>query len=146
MAAELSGLVIHVADGDTITILTDEVEQISVRLSGIDAPEKAQAFGNVAKKALIAAAHKKQAVIHWDKRDRYGRIVGRVMIDGQDVNLQQLQAGLAWHYKHYQAEQAPDERAAYAQAEEVARAARAGLWGDENPIAPWDFRKQKRAN
>lgn len=145
LADEISGLVISVSDGDTLKILTAEVEQVTVRLSGIDAPEKAQAFGNASKKALVAAAHKKQAIVHWDKRDRYGRIVGRVMVDGQDVNLQQIVAGLAWHYKRYESEQPPEERAAYAQAEEAARAAGAGLWADPEPVPPWEFRKKDSA-
>jgi micrococcal nuclease len=70
--------------------------------------------------------------------DRYGRTVGHVMVDGRDVNLAMLEAGMAWHYKEY------DRNKRLAEAENEARADRRGLWADQEPVPPWDWRKQSR--
>lgn len=68
----------------------------------------------------------------------------KVLVDGRDVGLAQIQRGLAWHFKRYEREQSAADRAAYARAEEEARAARRGLWRDASPVAPWDFRASKQ--
>lgn len=132
------------ADGDTLTVLTAGKEQYRIRLSGIDAPEKFQAFGNVSKQHLSDLAFNKDVVVEYDKHDRYGRIVGKVLASGQDVCLAQLEAGLAWHYKKYESEQPTQDRSIYARAEIEARDARRGLWQDPNPLPPWEFRHAKR--
>jgi endonuclease YncB( thermonuclease family) len=80
--------------------------------------------------------------VEWYKRDRYHRIIGKVLVDGRDVNLEQVRAGLAWHYKYYEKEQPPEERYLYANAEEIARLDRVGLWRAPAPMPPWDFRRQ----
>lgn len=77
------------------------------------------------------------------KRDRYGRSVGTVLANGLDANLEQIKRGMAWHYKAYEREQSPQDRLAYADAEEVARGARVGLWKDAQPVPPWDFRHSR---
>ncbi len=82
----------------------------------------------------------KQVAVNWDKRDRYGRIIGKVSINQVDVCLEQVRRGMAWHYKQYQREQSPADRQAYAAAEDLARANHVGLWRDTNPVPPWDFR------
>ena len=172
-AEEITGRVVRVADGDTITILvttgttgilpvaaTPDWEsrhlggslgqrascplpasptQYKIRLHGIDAPEKKQAFGNASRKFLSGLVANREVRVTYTKRDRYGRIVGIVYLDGRDVNLEMLKAGLAWHYKKY------DSTPAYAQAEAEARAAKRGLWQDKSPIEPESFRKAKRA-
>ena len=79
--------------------------------------------------------------VEWAKRDRYGRIVGKVMVEELDAGLAQITSGFAWHYKQYEKEQSPVDRARYASAEVEARAQRAGLWQDKNPIPPWEFRR-----
>lgn len=137
---ELAGRVVGVLDGDTLDILTAEKKQFRIRLAGIDAPEKRQAFGNIAKEALSNAVFGKAVTVEWNKTDRYGRLVGRVTANGVDVNLAMVKQGLAWHYKAYAREQAPRDQIAYAAAEDLARANHLGLWRDRNPTPPWEGR------
>ena len=113
---------------------------MKVRLAGIDAPEKAQPFGSVSKNHLSDRVFGRLVTVEWTKKDKYGRVIGRVIADGEDVCLNQIRSGLAWHYKHYANEQPADQRTAYAAAEERARLEKAGLWGQPNQIPPWEFR------
>jgi endonuclease YncB( thermonuclease family) len=83
-------------------------------------------------------------VVEYDKYARYGRVLGKVLLDGEDMNLEQIRAGLAWHYKKYQGEQTVSDRVAYSDAEMEARRYERGLWGDPDPVPPWDYRKAKR--
>ena len=140
-AAELTGLVVGVSDGDTITVLVDKTPY-KIRLAGIDAPESRQAFGQASKQHLSALVFKKSVTVLWDKKDRYGRPLGKVMVDGTDVCLEQIKAGVAWHYKRYASEQPAQDRADYAAAEDKAKGERIGLWSDAQPNAPWDWRKK----
>lgn len=144
-AAELTGRVTGLTDGDTITILAPGNVEEKVRLAGIDAPERGMAFSDVAKESLSDMTFGKTVNVAWHKRDRYGRLVGKVMVEGLDANLEQVKKGLAWHYKEYQGEQSPADRGAYSKAESAARTARNGLWADPDPIPPWNYRKLKRA-
>ena len=144
-ASEIVGQVIKVTDGDTITVLDANNEQYKVRLSGIDAPEKKQAFGNVSKQSLADMVAGRVVTVGYNKRDRYGRVVGKVMLNAIDVNLEQVKRGLAWHYKKYEREQDVEERSIYAQEEYLAQRGILGLWVDKNAIAPWDFRKLRKA-
>ena len=140
-AAELTGLVVGVSDGDTITVLVDKTPY-KIRLAGIDAPESRQAFGQASKQHLSALVYKKPVTVLWDKKDRYGRTLGKVMVDGTDACLEQIKAGLAWHYKRYASEQPAQDRADYAAAEDRTKGERIGLWSDAQPTAPWDWRKK----
>ena len=142
-AVELRGKVVGVSDGDTVTVLDAERHQHKVRLAGIDAPEKAQAFGQASKISLSDQIFGREVAVIWDKRDRYGRIIGKISVDHLDVCLEQVRRGMAWHYKQYARDQAPDDRVTYAEAEVAARAARAGLWRDVAPVAPWEWRHKK---
>ena len=137
-------------DGDTLTLLDSERRQHKVRLSGIDAPERRQPYGERSKQHLAALAQDKSVMVVWSKHDRYGRIVGRVMLPQcassecpytTDLGLEQLKAGLAWHYKHYAKDQPLAERVRYAWIEQQARAKREGLWKQAEPVPPWQFRK-----
>ncbi len=143
-AETVTGRVIGIADGDTVTVLDAAKVQHKIRLSGIDAPEKAQAFGNRSKESLSDLAFDKTVTVETDKRDRYGREVGKILVNGRDVNLTQVERGMAWHYKAYEREQSSDDRKLYDAAEMGARAARKGLWRDAEPTPPWDYRKAKR--
>lgn len=144
VAAELTGRVTGIADGDTLNVFIECAKfEMPIRLAGIDAPEKGMAFGNVSKRSLSEMAFGKVVIIEWDKKDKYGRLVGKVSVDGLDVNLEQVKKGLAWHFKEYQDEQTQADRDSYAKAENDARAAKAGLWTDHDPIAPWAWRKMK---
>ena len=138
----LQGKVVSVADGDTITVLDAEKTQHKIRLQGIDAPEKAQAFGAKSKQALYEMVHGKTVQVSFEKSDKYGRILGKVLLDGQDICHQQIKAGLAWHYKKYQNQQPLVDRDAYSASETAAKSEKLGLWSDPRPVAPWDFRKR----
>ena len=140
----LLGRVIKVADGDTITVLDDTNTQHKIRLTGIDAPEKRQAFGNVSKQNLADMVAGQSVAVEWVKVDRYGRKLGKVLLAGLDCNLVQVKRGLAWHYKQYQREQPPTDQQSYAAAEIVARTAQVGLWRDVDPMPPWEFRHQAK--
>jgi len=138
----IQGKVVSVADGDTITVLDAEKTQHKIRLQGIDAPEKVQAFGAKSKQALYEMVHGKTVQVSFEKSDKYGRILGKVLLDGQDICHQQIKAGLAWHYKKYQNQQPLADRDAYSASETAAKNEKLGLWSDPRPVAPWDFRKR----
>ncbi len=143
-AYELTGRIVSVADGDTVTLLDANLQQHKLRLSGIDAPEKRQPFGNRSRLHLGALVFGRQVRADCPKTDRYKRAVCRLEVDGIDANLAQVEAGMAWHYKAYTREQSPADRWRYAKAEDRAREARHGLWADRAPVAPWDFRKARK--
>jgi endonuclease YncB( thermonuclease family) len=141
-AESIHGRVIKVADGDTLTVLDAKNLQHKIRLDGIDAPEMAQPYGERSKQSLRDLAYNRNVQVQTQKSDRYGRSVGKVLLDGDDLNLKQVSRGLAWHYKAYAHEQDPEDRTRYAEAEWLARKERQGLWGDLEPTAPWDWRKK----
>ena len=143
-ADTLTGRVVRVTDGDTIVVLDSANVQHKIRLTGIDAPERKQAFGTKSKEHLSDSVAGKFVVVDYDKRDRYERILGKVLLSEQDMNLEQIKAGLAWHYKKYQKEQAPSDRELYSETEIEARKDKRGLWYDANPVPPWEYRKLKR--
>jgi endonuclease YncB( thermonuclease family) len=144
-AHEVGGRVVAVQDGDTVTILDAARVQHRVRIAGIDAPEKSQAFGEVAKQGLARLVHGRHVEARCPKRDRFGREVCSVFLGGRDVGLEQVRSGYAWWYREYAHEQAPGDRAAYESAETDARQAGRGLWSDPAPQAPAAFRRQARA-
>ena len=86
----------------------------------------------------------KDVNVVYQKTDQYGRLVGKIELEGKDINLEQVKFGMAWHYKDYQREQAPEDRESYAKAEDEARAARRGLWQDPDPVEPSVFRKEEK--
>jgi endonuclease YncB( thermonuclease family) len=145
-AAEFGARVVGVADGDTLTVLIECAKfEMPVRLSGIDAPEKKMPFGDKSKKSLSDLSFGKSVTVDFEKRDKYGRLVGKVIVDGQDASLTQIKRGMAWHFKEYEYDQTAEDRAAYAAAEVAARGDMVGLWRDTAPMAPWDWRKKSRA-
>ncbi len=137
----IQGRIVGVADGDTVTILDAEKKQHKIRLGGIDAPESSQAFGQSSKKNLSDMVFNRQVGADCVKRDNYGRLVCKILVDGNDANLEQVRSGLAWHYKQYQGDQPLADRAVYAEAESAARILRIGLWSDANATPPWDYRR-----
>jgi len=118
--------------------------QHKIRLTGIDAPERGQAYGTKSKEHLSDSVAGETVVVEYDKYDRYGRVLGKVLLDGEDVNPEQIRTGLAWHYKKYQGEQTVVDRVAYSDAEMEARRHERGLWGDPAAVPPWDYRKAQR--
>ncbi len=136
----VSGKVVKIADGDTITILDEQNVQHKIRLQGIDAPEHRQDFGEVSREHLASLVFGRYVRIEYEKVDRYGRLVGKVWIDGNDECLEQLKAGLAWHYKEFEKEQPAADQQVYANAEQEARSQKRGLWKDPAPTPPWEYR------
>jgi micrococcal nuclease len=132
--AQLVGRAVSIADGDTFTMLVEGNRQIKIRLHGIDCPEKAQDFGQVAKTFLSNLIYNKTVRVKITDIDRYGRTIGLVMIDSINVNEELLKAGLAWHYKRY------DKNPKWASLEVEARHSRKGLWLKTSPISPWEWR------
>jgi endonuclease YncB( thermonuclease family) len=127
------GKVIGVTDGDTIKIL-ERRETLKVRLAEIDAPETRQAFGTQAKKALSDLIFGKEVRVIERDHDRYGRMVGIVYADNQNVNMEMVRRGMAWVYRRYALE------TAFFQLEEEAKAEKRGLWADPHAIPPWEYR------
>ncbi len=150
-ADTLNGRVVGVSDGDTITVLDAYNQQHKIRLSGIDAPEKAQPFGQRSKENLSRHVFGRDVSIEWHKLDRYKRIVGKVMVAEPscrdaacpktfDACHAQITAGLAWWYAKYSKDQSREDAHRYELAEKEAQSHRLGLWSDPQPIPPWDWR------
>lgn len=131
----LTGRVVGVTDGDTLTLYDGKIE-VRVRLAEIDAPERSQAFGTVAKQYLSDLCYRAVATVRVIDVDRYGRTVGRVTCTATDANAAMVQAGLAWVYHRY----ARDPILYRMEAE--ARAANRHLWGAPDPVPPWEFRRR----
>ncbi len=133
----ISGKAIRILDGDTFEILLNGNATYKIRLTDIDAPEKKQDFGFVAKQQLATYIFGKDVKVIYDKLDRNKRILGHVYYQNEYINLKMVIDGLAWHFKKY----SKDER--FAVAEQQARKLKKGLWIQPRPIAPWDFRARK---
>jgi endonuclease YncB( thermonuclease family) len=138
-AEELIGKVIKVSDGDTITVLDSNNQKHKIRLKGIDAPESQQAFGDISTQSLSELVYDKEVLVTWDKKDKYYRILGKVIVDGNDANYEQLTKGLAWYYKQYEKDLSDEDKKRYSEAEEWARNYTEGLWADSNSIPPWEL-------
>jgi micrococcal nuclease len=138
-AAEAMYQVVGVADGDTLTALSPNLERVKCRLYGIDAPEKKQAFGQASKLSLAQLSFGRSATIDIVGRDRYGRAICKIAVAGVDVNKEQIVRGMAWMYRQY----AKD--ISYSDAEGRAQARRVGIWRDNQPVPPWDFRRKGRS-
>ena len=153
-AAELTGRVVGITDGDIITVVDAGKKQHAIRLSGIDAPELKQPFGAQSRKNLSDMINNRRVTIAWDKRDRKKRIIGKVFFRPElcatpacletDANYQQIAAGMAWHDKQTEGEQSPEYQKRYAAAEKQARAAKRGLWEDPVPVPPWEWRSKPK--
>ena len=133
------GKVVSIADGDTITVRPEQGPSVKVRLIGIDAPERGQAFGTRARQELGELVDGQVVEVVGTTKDRYGRLLGDVRHEGRSINLELIRRGFAWAYVEY------DPPAEYVAAEAEARAARRGLWADREPIPPWTYRKSRRA-
>jgi endonuclease YncB( thermonuclease family) len=137
--SEFEGKVVGIRDGDTIEVLTVENRVEAIRLAHVDCPEKAQPFGQKAKKfASDFCFGKTVKIIETARRDRSGRIIGLVLYKDKCLNQALVSNGLAWHFKKYSKDMS------YNELEQKAKATKIGLWIDPNPIAPWDWRKIKK--
>jgi endonuclease YncB( thermonuclease family) len=144
-ASVIEGRVVGVSDGDTVTVLDAGRRQHKIRLLGVDAPEKDQDFGERSKQSLSDLVYGKDVTVDYEKKDRYGRTLGKVMVGGRSANLEQVRAGLAWFYRHYADDVPKADRTALDEAEREARQSKRGLWSQPNPTPPWDFRRGGRA-
>lgn len=101
-------------------------------------------FGQRSKQSLSDLVYGKWVEVKSEMNDRYGRLVGKIIVNGRDANLAQIHAGMAWQYKVYQREQTAPDRRIYAEAENKAAMARRGLWADPDSVPPWEWRKVRR--
>jgi endonuclease YncB( thermonuclease family) len=140
-AETFAAKVIAVLDGDTVLILRQgdgaaaKGRTTKVRLANIDAPEKGQDFGKRSRASLLEMLGKRQVQIDSQAVDQYGRIVGLISVDGRNVNQEQVRRGMAWEYSHYHSDKA------YLALQGDAQQARRGLWAQDSPQPPWQWRK-----
>lgn len=153
----LDGVVTAVSDGDTLTLNTSYGNAV-IRLFAIDAPEATchgfsdkvctetgQPGATASKLHLRALTLNKNVVVKLGQGMSGKRLVGTVIADGKDINLEMVKAGHAWHYKYFAKNQTSEDNQAYTFAENNARHLRNGLWEGSNPIAPWVWRKQHKS-
>jgi micrococcal nuclease len=135
--AEFTGKVVRVLDGDTLEILHNRHPE-RIRLSGIDCPEKGQAYGNNAKQAASELVYGKEVTLQTHGHDKYGRTLADVLLlDGTNVNQELVKQGWCWWYRKY----APGDTVLEG-LEHEARDGRKGLWADPQPVPPWEWRKR----
>lgn len=142
----LDGKVERVMDGDTVQLITANSKKVKIRLLGIDAPESGQSFGPESTQHLISLSESKRVAAQCIGVDKYKRSLCKLVIDGVDVNLEQLKSGMAWHYKAYASSQSKKDQEVYASAEIQAQHARVGLWASNLTIPPWEYRKGPKAD
>jgi endonuclease YncB( thermonuclease family) len=135
----MEGKTKKVIDGDSLIVVDDEGKESEIQLDGIDAPEFKQAFGKDATKVLEKLVANKKVTVKWTAKDNYERILGKVYVDETFVNLEMLKKGAAWHFKRYNKDET------LAKAEEEAKSEKIGLWKDDAPESPWDYRKNNRS-
>lgn len=136
---ELPGQIIEVYDGDTATLLTNDNKKYKVRFYGIDAPEAAQEGGIASRDALREKILGKEVTVLVAATDRYGRAVGKVMLGGRCVNQEMIAEGRAWYYKDYAGGEYD-----FARAEDAARRKKLGLWQNDSPQPPWEWRRKHK--
>lgn len=136
-AQTIVGTVTRVCDGDTIWVC-DGIARRKIRLDRIDAPESSQPFGNESATHLKSLIDGKDVRVEYKSTDRYGRILGIVLLGETDINLLMVREGFAWHYRHF------DKTPSYSAAESEARAAKRGIWAETAPVTPHEWRKRKR--
>ena len=135
--AVLTGNVESVTDGDTIKVRSTNGIN-TIRLYGIDAPEKDQPFGNSVTTFLKEKIENKHVSVEYSSKDRYGRIIGKVYCNGTYINNLIIKTGGAWHYKQYSKDKDLSDSELYAKKNQL------GIWKDQSSIAPWEWRKGKK--
>lgn len=138
-AEQLSGVVDRVTDGDTLTIHLKNGKREKIRLQGIDAPERDQAYGAESTRVLAGLVLDRKVTVDCEGRDDYGRVLGYVTLKNTNINFEMVKRGAAWHYVFF-----AKENMKLAKAEAAARQAKRGLWKESHPVAPWDYRHDKK--
>lgn len=136
-AHTLKGKIVRVSDGDTVVLLDSNNKQHKIRLNGIDAPEKGQAYGNKSKEYLSSLIAGKTVIVEYEKKDMYKRILGTIYHQGKNINEEMVRAGYAWIYYYNKSKEMQ-------QLQDEARKNKLGLWKDKNPIDPYHYRKNKK--
>lgn len=139
-AETIIGRVINIADGDTLILVDTQQQQHKISLAGIDAPELNQAFGQQALSSLSAIALNQPATAHCKPLERFPHLICTLSIGGRDIGLTQIQSGMAWWYRQNAAALSVQTQSDYRQAEFDAKIHRRGLWNNQNPTPPWDWR------
>jgi micrococcal nuclease len=132
---KFEGTIIRVIDGDTYVFLTS-TGSFTVRMLGIDAPERDQPFSRESSEFLSEYLNKKATTLV-NGTDKEDRMVGTLFVNGKDINLLSIKGGYSWHYKRYSADKA------YAAAEEYAQRNKLNIWSLPNPIPPWSWRQRR---
>jgi endonuclease YncB( thermonuclease family) len=140
----ISGKVSKILDGDTL-IVRDELQQRKqhkIRLIGIDAPEQNQPYWEQSKQHLSGLVLDKRIMAICTKVDEEEVWLCKVRVDGKDINAEQVKAGMAWYHRMQEDDLFVGDKTFYAKFEQEARQSKKGLWSQDNPIAPWEY-KQK---
>lgn len=141
----VEGRVILVPEGDEIHVRGSDGTVFTIRLHGLDAPERDQEYGAASRKELESRILDKEVKVLIHRKDSQGRYMGTVFREGQDIGVRLLEKGSAWHYKRVSGEQSSEARVRYAKAELKARESKAGLWAAAMPMPPWEFREEAEA-
>lgn len=134
---------VRVFDGDSLIVRDTSGEEIEIRIHAIDAPERDQAYADESRGALRKMLEGEEIVVVEHTRDRYKRVVAKLVVDGRDVGLSQVAGGYAWHYKQFAEQQSQEDRRLYEAAQMKARGDGVGLWGGHDPIPPWEYRQTR---
>lgn len=136
---EITAKVIKVIDGDSIKVRTAAGKEYEIQIEGTDAPELKQEYGKESSEALKKMVFDSDVRVSWKKKDNFDRPLAQVYRGDRHINAEMISSGNAWHFKRYNQSQA------LADLEIQAKKEKKGLWKLENPIAPWDYRKENRA-
>ena len=137
LGEHITGTVTRVVDGDTIHVSVGLTKHV-IRLSEIDTPERDQPWGGQASRALTDKLNKARVTVLTTETDRYGRLVGKVLLGSRDINREMVREGHAWVYRKYL------QYRSLLEDERTARQRRVGLWGSDSPIEPWSWRRGVR--
>jgi len=136
----ISGKVVAITDGDTLSVVDKDRKRHRIRLAEIDAPERKQAYGTKSRNSLVEICFQKPAVVETAEKDVYGRLVGKVSCAGVDANTEQVRRGMAWVNARSTLPNSP-----LPEMEANARLRRLGLWAGEKPEPPWKWRERQAA-
>ena len=142
--ADVNGVISRVIDADTVVLKSDQGINYKIRLLGIDAPEINQVYGKEATRYLSNKVLGKNLKVLGKNKDRYHRLLGKLILNGNDINLDLVKNGMAWHYKFYKKSQEKKDQLLYSNAEKYAKVNKLGLWGEEMPVPPWKWRKKNK--